>query len=124
MGQKEKLYDAFGELVYALALSDGEIQSVEIEVLENILKTHHWAKEIKWSFDYESLKKRTVEDAYKKAMFIFKDHGPDPEYKFMLDVLTKVAEAFEGIVPAEKEIIDKFQKELKEKFLNDIEKMN
>lgn len=121
MATKEKLYNAFGELIYAIARADGAVQDVEEEALIKVLNNHPWSKEIKWSFDYEACKENCVSDAYDKAMNIFKEHGPDPEYKFMLEVMTEVAEAFHGIVPEEKELIDRFKRDLKQKFLKDIE---
>jgi len=116
---RSKLYDAFGELIYAIALADGDIQDSEVDELNKILMNHPWSKEITWSFLYEQNKHHSVEAAFNKAMDIFKEHGPDPEYKFMVDVMIKVAEAFQGIVPEEQALINRFQKELKDKFLRD-----
>lgn len=121
---KERLYDAFGELIYAVALADGAIQNEEITKLNEILNKHQWAKEIEWSFNYEKSKSITVKDAYTKAMSTFKDYGPDPEYQNMLEVMLEVAKAFNGIVPEEQKIIDDFQKELREKFIKDVEERN
>ncbi len=119
MVSRSKLYDAFGELIYAIALADGDIQDSEVDELNKILMNHPWSKEITWSFLYEQNKHHSVEAAFNKAMDIFKEHGPDPEYKFMVDVMIKVAEAFQGIVPEEQALINRFQKELKDKFLRD-----
>lgn len=120
MVKKTKLYDAFGELLYAIAKADGEVQEEEVVMLERLLSEHPWAKEIKWSFDYEKLKSKTVEESYTNAIDICKENGPDPEYKYLLDVMIKVAEAFGGIVPQEKKIIDDFRSDLKERFIKDL----
>lgn len=122
--KRERLYDAFGELIYAVALADGSIQEEEVSALEKVLKGHTWSKAIKWSFNYERSKKISVESAYLRAMATFKEFGPDPEYKYMLEVMQEVAKAFNGIVPAEQKIIDNFQKELKSQFIKDIEDKN
>jgi uncharacterized tellurite resistance protein B-like protein len=124
MIKKERLYDAFGELIYALAMADGEVQQEEIQTLERILNHHPYAKEIKWSFDYENAKQNTVEEAYQKAILACKDNGPDPEYKYLLDIMMEVAAAFDGIVPQEQKIIENFKTELRERFIHDIETNN
>jgi len=121
MIKKSKLYDAFGELLYAIAIADGEVQDEEIREMEKLLKEHPWAKEIKWSFDYEHQKAHSLEEAYTKAIDICKENGPDPEYKYLLDVMVKIADAFDGIVPQEKKIIDSFMNDLKTRFMHDLE---
>ena len=120
MIKRERLYDAFGELIYAIAMADGEVQKEEVETLEIFLSQHPWAKEIKWSFHYETEKHHTVDDAYKNAIDICKQNGPDPEYKYLLDVMVSVADAFGGIVPQEKEILDKFKSDLRSRFIKDM----
>lgn len=118
---QNRLYDAFGELIYALAMSDGLIQPEETQVLETLLNGHPWAKEIQWSFDYESSKEITVEEAYDKALHTFKEHGPDPDYAFLRDVLEAVAKAGDGVVPEEKQVMDSFSTELIQRFIRDLE---
>ncbi|RLD62974.1 MAG: TerB family tellurite resistance protein [Bacteroidetes bacterium] len=121
MVKREKLYDAFGELIYAIAMSDGAVQEEEIKTLELFLSQHPWAKEIKWSFNYENQKNHTVEEAYQKAIEVCKENGPDPEYKLILDLMTNVAESFDGIVKQEKELIEKFRTDLRDRFIKDME---
>ena len=121
MIKKHKLYDAFGELLYAIAIADGEIQDEEVKTLEQVLREHPWAKEIKWSFDYEKQKNHSLEEAYTKAIDVFKENGPDPEYKYFLDVMIRIADAFEGIVPQELHVIDNFVADLKDRFIKDLE---
>ncbi|EAY26163.1 TerB family tellurite resistance protein [Microscilla marina] len=124
MVNKEQLYDAFGELIYAVAKADGLIQAEEQRMLENILTAHPWASQIRWSFDYESKKGMNPEDSYKKALDIFKEHGPDPDYVYLLDVLEKVAEASDGIDANEQKVIDSFQSDLYKRFVKDAEENN
>ncbi len=121
MVKREKLYDAFGELIYAIAMADGEVQEEEVRSLEQHLNQHPWAKEIKWSFNYENEKHKTVEESYRNAIDICMINGPDPEYKYLLDIMISVAGAFDGIVEQEKKIIDDFRHDLLERFVKDME---
>ncbi len=116
---KEEVYQAFGELIYAVAIADGEVQKEEIDKLQELLETHDWAKEIKWSFDYETEKKTDVEEAYSKALSTMVEYGPFEDYPFLFEALEEVAEAFDGIVVEERVLIDRFKSELINKFQED-----
>lgn len=120
---KEKLYDAFGELIYVVAMADGLIQKEEIEALEEILKGHPWAREIEWSFKYESEHEEDINYLYKKVLDFCHQHGPDPEYDFLIDVLKKIAEASHGTDATERAIIKKFAHDLTERFKRDLNKI-
>lgn len=124
MISKEQLYDAFGELIYAVAKADGLIQIEEKLMLEKILSEHPWASQIHWSFNYESTKEMNPEESYKKALDIFKEYGPHPDYIYLLDVLEKVAAASNGIDADEQKVIDSFQSDLYKRFLRDAEANN
>src|SRR5690606_17819490 len=119
MYSKEKLYETFGELLYAIALADGRIQDEEVSALKEMIKFHPLAQDILWSFNYEKSKETTVEAAYNKALDIFKHHGPAAEYKDFEEILARVAAACEGISPEEKSLIENFRKDLTTTFLND-----
>jgi len=119
---KERLYDAFGELIYTLAMADGLIQPEEIRALDRILEGHPWASQIKWSFNYEVNKGLDLKDVYKKALDTFTQHGQDKEYAYLIDILQKVAKASDGIDDNEQEMIERFQLDLKENFINEMEK--
>ena len=122
MVSKDKLYEAFGELLYAVAIADGEVQAEELQVLHETLRSHPWAASIEWSFNYEQQKAHTVEHAYRKAIDIFKENGPDAEYPFFAEVLNLVAQAHRGTAEAsEQEIINNFTKDLTEQFRKDLE---
>jgi uncharacterized tellurite resistance protein B-like protein len=124
MVTKEKLYEAFGELIYAVAKADGVVQGEEVAALEKILKNHSWAKDIVWSFNYEAQKNNSVEYVYDKAMDIFKEHGPSAEYEHLLDILQAVAEASRGdsaTEATEKGIINLFQQDLIKRFRDDLQ---
>lgn len=50
MSKKERLYDAFGELLYVIAIADGVIQPEELVELEQIIENHPEGESINWSF--------------------------------------------------------------------------
>ena len=110
------MYDAFGELLYVLAKSDGAVQKEEIDTLKDLLLSHEWAKEIEWSFNYELNKENSLEDTYLKVFYACVDIGPNKEYALMLDVLEKVAESSYGVVEEERAIIERFQSDLLREF--------
>lgn len=114
---KEKLYDALGELIYAVAMADGRIQQSEIEKLHELLLAHPKAQAIQWSFDYENRSHIPLDEAYNKALETCKAYGPTEEYAFLFDALDGVAGASDGIDPKELEVIQRFKKELKAHFL-------
>ncbi len=124
MKETELLFEAFGEMIYVVAMSDGVIQKEELAVVEEKMQGHPWGKSLKWSFNYEMKKSNSIEDLYKKVVFFCRDHGPDPEYDFLLDVLRDVANASSGIDEKEGEKIAKLSNELLDKFTNDLDIIN
>lgn len=120
MENLEKLYDAFGELIYAVAMADGIIQKEEVEALEKILAKHPWANEIKWSFDYELSKNNSVDELYNKVVAICHMIGPRKEYDNLIAIITEIAEASNGIDEKESAIISNFSKDLIARFQHDL----
>lgn len=123
MTNEEHLYDAFGELVYAVSVADGYIQPAEPAALRSLLAHHEWASEIQWSFDYEVKAGQSVEAVYEKALMTFEKIGPHPEYAFMLEVLDQIATASHGIDTNERELIARVSVDLKERFSRDLVRM-
>lgn len=119
---KTELYDAFGEFLYAIAMADDKIQETEIKKIEELLNNHEGAKEIQWSFNYESQKGKSVEEAYKKAIDICKYYGPSPDYPFLVDAVRQVAQASNGLDAQEKELIARLETDIKEFY--DIDREN
>lgn len=115
---KEQLYDALGELIYAVAFADGEVQESEVEQLEKVLSAHPWAAAVKWSFNYEKNKGKSVEEAYDKAIDTCKAYGPTEEYASLFETLDAVAEANNGVEVSEATLIQRFKNDLREHFLN------
>ncbi len=124
MSQKTRLYDAFGELMYVLAMADGVIQPEEKEALIRILENHPFGKEVVWSFNYEIEKKHDVEEVYQRVLNICHENGPDPEYKMLLELMQEVSRASAGIDASEQKVIDRFTHELTNRFKDDIARIN
>jgi len=122
MTEKEELYEAFGELIYAVAKADGLIDGDEISKITEILDNHPWASNIKWSFNYEWLHDEPAVEIYKKALARCLKHGPAEEYAEMLDVMKQIAAASEETYRSEQEIINSFSRDLVNQFKEDIDK--
>ena len=116
MHSNTELYDAFGELIYVLAMADGSIQEEERATLEHILQSHPWSREILWSFNYESNRNNDVEDTYQKVLQKCFEIGPNPEYEFMFEVLEAVAKSSIVLDEKEKAVIDRFKGDLLAEF--------
>jgi uncharacterized tellurite resistance protein B-like protein len=105
-------------------MSDGKIQPSEIQALEKKLAGHPWAEDIKWSFDYEVKNDNAIDDLYKKVISYCEEHGPEPEYAFLIQTLEEVAYASGGIDTGEQQFIDNFTADLLKKFKEDIGRIN
>jgi len=117
MVSRTRLYDAFGELIYAIAIADGVVNPEELDALKEILKEHPWGEEIQWSFNYEMKKENALKDSYLKALDTLKENGPDPEYLKLVEIVEKVAHAKDGMDSKEGRMISIFQKTLRSHFL-------
>ena len=115
------LYDAFGDLIYAVCMADGHLSAREVETYTDLLEGYEGAKHIHWSFDYEHANKKGVEDAFSRGIDVCKENGPDPEYARMIEVLNAVSES-DGVHENEWRLINRFVNELKEQFIKDLEK--
>ncbi|WP_306639736.1 hypothetical protein [Sanyastnella coralliicola] len=120
MSKQEKLYETLGELLYAVAMADGVIQSEESDAMKSLLKNHPWATTISWSFDYEVAKENKVEDVYKKAVSYCHSYGPTPEYEEFISAMEMIANAHEGTSNEEAEIVTGFSRDLIARFRRDL----
>ncbi len=120
MSSRTRLYDAFGELLYVVAMADGIIQPEEVEMLHEIARKYPFGEDMQWSFDYERANHNDVEDLYQRVLDICYDNGPDPEYQTLIDILEEVAHASSGIDEKEQKVIDRFIFELTERFKKDL----
>ncbi len=116
---KDKLYDALGELMYVVSKADGEVQEAEAAKLKELLAQHPWSAAIQWSFDYENTRNITLEEAYAKALQTCQEYGPSEEYVFLFEVLDAIAAASSGKDVNEMTVIERFKKELRAHFLEE-----
>lgn len=124
MTDRDRLFDAFGELLYVVVKVDGKVQPSELKKIEQILKDHPWADEIKWSFNYELEHDSPVEEVYGKVLTAFERYGPTPDYTKFIEAMEQVAAASDGIDNAEKAIIDSLPRDLTNRFRQDLERIN
>lgn len=112
----KELQEAFGKVVYAMAKIDGMVQQAEIDVLHKVIEENEWAKEVLSSFNKETELDEDPKIIFPKAMMVFRHHGKsaEPHYPFFIDLLEKIAEAHDGIVPEEQKLIDLFKETLKD----------
>lgn len=123
MKKEEKLYEVFGELLYALAKADGVIQMKEKETLKQLLKDHALGSEILWSFEFEESHNSSVEEIYNKVINFCHVYGPAPQYDEFINAMKIIADASDGITTKEHQLINSFSKDLMERFQRDIDKL-
>jgi uncharacterized tellurite resistance protein B-like protein len=119
----ENLHYAIGQLAYAVAKADGEIQKEEMNKFANIV-----AAELRMNdpaFDVSDIifqimnkdKVMSAENAYSFAMeqIRMNSHYLTPQLKdTFINVMMKVAKAFPPITQNETSLIDKFRQEIKD----------
>ncbi|MCU0390320.1 MAG: TerB family tellurite resistance protein [Thermoflexibacter sp.] len=113
MVNKEKLLEAFGELVYAVAKIDGTVQHEEIEKMKDIFQHKKGGSEVIWSFNYEDKQNTSVKDAYEKALSVMIEFGAYEGYTELINILNEVAKASNGIDESERFLISRFEEDLK-----------
>jgi len=112
------LIQALAELAYSIALADGELQEGEREaffqVIEEELQNDSW-----WAKNRFKLLEQgvypNIEESYKFAMFVIQTNKSDFDNemkKKFINVITKVAESVDGLDPKEKELIERFKKDV------------
>lgn len=112
MVNKEKLFEAFGELLYAVAKIDGSVQQEEIEKMKALFQYKKGGEQVIWSFSYENQHNNKVKDAYEKALDVMIEYGAYEDYPEFIRILSEVANASNGISESEKFIISRFEEDL------------
>lgn len=123
MNSVERLYYALGELAYAVAKADGQINFEERNKLHDIVvkgaKCHNYEFNVS-EIIFHILQKENifnVEDSYRSAMREIKANSKyltdDMKAEFAA-VLDKVARAFNSITKEERELIERFRKDIDE----------
>ena len=123
MKANEKLYETLGELLYAVAKADGVIQQEETDKLDSLLASHPWAKEIKWSFNYEVSKNSSVDEIYNKVISFCQGYGPSVVYPEFIDSMKSIAESANGVDKNEEKVISDFSKDLIARLQSDLDKI-
>lgn len=116
----ENLYYAIGELAYAIALADGEIQKEERLKFHNLVEAELRCKDYNFNvsdiiFQIIDKDKTSLQDAYDSAMkqIQVNSHYLSPELKAtFIKVMEKVAKAYKPVTINEQNLIEKFKKDI------------
>ncbi|PIB35336.1 hypothetical protein BFP72_07960 [Reichenbachiella sp. 5M10] len=108
----KELIDTFGKILYAVAKVDGRVQEEEIDVVRRVIDHNEWAQELELSFEIERFIDTEAEAIFESAMEVFDRYDVRKHYEEFLDLLEEVADAHDGVITAEKDLIDRFRKRL------------
>ncbi len=111
MINEEQLYDAFGELLYAVAKSEGKTRGFALEQLDKVVRQYEWGSKAMWSFNYENLHDHKMEEAYDKAFDAFTSFGPFKGYKSFFDMLDAIVK-MEILGERGQKVINRFRNKL------------
>lgn len=117
----ENLHYALGELAFAIASADGEIQKQERKKFHDIVSAEIRCKD--YAFDVSDIifqildkdKQLDVETTYNSAMNTIRtnSHYLSPELKLtFIKVMEKIAKAFPPINIAEQKLLARFKKDI------------
>ena len=120
MGPLQSLHMAIGELAYAVALADGEVQEEERKKFHSIVEAELRCKDFDFDVSdiiFQVMDKHSsdVETTYNWAMKEIKlnSHYLSPELKkTFINVMMKVAKAYPPITAEENSIIERFKKDI------------
>ena len=120
MTPTENLHYAIGELAYAVAIADGEVQKEEREKFHNIVEAELRCKD--YGFDISDIifkimdkEKTSTKDAYDSAIkqIRLNSHYLSPKLKeTFIKVMEKVAKAYKPVTIDEIHLIDKFKADI------------
>ena len=96
MGTKEKVYDAFAELIYSVVMADGVIKETEKIAIEHIVKEHPIKKDIQKYFTSQE-KNISVAQSFLHTLEVCKEYGADQEYPFLISIVEKISKVSEGL---------------------------
>jgi uncharacterized tellurite resistance protein B-like protein len=121
MSPKENLHYAIGELAYAVAKADGEVQKEEREKFAGIVAAELRMHDIDFDISgiiFQVLDKEkfvTTKEAYDWAMdqIRLNSHYLCPELKkTFIRIMEKIAKAYPPVTIDEMELIEKFKKDI------------
>ncbi len=116
----QNLYYAIGEMAYAVASADGEVQKEERQRFSSIvsaeLRCDHFGFSISdIVFQIMDKEKQSTENAYNWAMkqIRMNSHYLSPEIKKdFIRVMEKIAKAYPPVTLEERDLIEKFKKDI------------
>jgi len=116
----ENLHYAIGELAYAVAKADGEVQKEERLKFHNIVEAELRCKDYNFNvsdiiFQIVDKDKTSLQEAYDSAMKQIKtnSHYLSPELKAtFIKVMEKIANAYKPVTVNEQNLIEKFKKDI------------
>jgi uncharacterized tellurite resistance protein B-like protein len=120
MTPTENLHYAIGELAYAIAAADGEIQQAERDIFHDIIKTELQHKDVDFNvtdiiFQVLNKQKTSTDYAYDWAMkqIRLNSHYLSPALKEkFIAVMEKVANAFKPVTIDEMRLVEKFKMDI------------
>ena len=89
-------------------MADGEVQQEELDELKRIVEEDKWAKEIELSFNEALELQMDPKIVFYKNIRIFKTLEAEEYMPYFINLMERIAEAYDGIIPEEKELITTF----------------
>ena len=119
MTKKDRLFDAFGELLYAILHADQNIKdkNTYLDITDQIARKYRITKHIDWNIDYQRRNAHSLENSYMRALMACRDNGPDPDYIDLFDLLKYTTDLNKNLTAENKEFVGGFQNALKEIFI-------
>lgn len=112
---KDRLYDAFAKLIYAVVMADGVIKEQEKAVIASIVKDHPVSKDIQRYFD-SNLKGLSIAQSFLHAIEICKEYGKDQEFPFLIQVVDEISHVSEGLDRNSTGLLSEFVESFKKRF--------
>ena len=115
MDSKEKVYDAFAELIYAVVIADGKISGTEKKVISDVIQGHLIKIDIQKYFD-SKITGISIVQSFLNTFEVCKQHGKDSEYPFLLKILEDVSRVSEGLNKDEDNLLEEFISSFRSRF--------
>lgn len=115
MDTKNKVYEAFAELIYSVVMADGEIKEPEKTTITTIAGSHPIAQNIQRYLASNS-KDTSIAQSFLHTIDVCKEHGNDPEYPFLLNMIVEISKVSEGIENDDEGLFGEFVNNFKKRF--------
>ncbi|MGB1205882.1 MAG: hypothetical protein ACPG5B_09560 [Chitinophagales bacterium] len=119
MTKKERLFDAFGELLYAIIHTNQNIKdkNTYLDITDKIARKYRITRHIDWTVNYERRNAHSIDNAYMRALMACRDNGPDPDYIDLFDLLQYTTNLNKNLTEKDIDLISGFESALKEIFI-------